>query len=148
MDVSKFQIKGEWLELEVESKKVIGPLKFLIKPLSSDDQLDMADIGREDKKGFLNKIMDLVLGWNLTENGSPLECSDENKKSYLPYLIPMNLKEEKKKKEETETEESKEILADEDLDEKPEPKRARFIQDTVGLRILGFAQDFTNFIKN
>ena len=142
MDVSKFQIKGEWLELEVESKKVIGPLKFLVKPLSSDDQLDMADIGREDKKGFLNKILDLILDWNLTQNGSPLECSDENKKSYLPYLIPMNLKKEKKK------EEPEEIMADEDLDKKPEPKRARFIQDSVGLRILGFAQDFSNFIKN
>jgi len=146
MDVSKFQINGEWLELEVESKKVIGPLKFLVKPLSSDDQLDMAEISREDKKGFLNKILDLVLGWNLTKNGEPLLCDDESKKAYMPYLIPMNLKEEKK--EEKEKEKPKEILADEDLDKKPEAKRARFIQDTVGLRILGFAQDFTNFIKN
>ena len=145
MDVSKFQIKGEWLELEVASKKVIGPLKFLVKPLSSDDQLDMADISREDRKAFLNKIQDLVIDWDLTKDGEKLECSDENKKSYLPYLIPMNLKEEKKKKED---EGPKEILADEDLDKKPEAKRARFIQDTVGLRILGFAQDFTNFIKN
>ena len=146
MDVSKFQINGEWLELEVESKKVIGPLKFLVKPLSSDDQLDMAEISREDKKGFLNKILDLVLGWNLTKNGEPLLCDDESKKAYMPYLIPMNLKEEKEKKKKEE--EPKEILADEDLDKKPEAKRARFIQDTVGLRILGFAQDFTNFIKN
>lgn len=142
MDVSKFQIKGEWLELEVESKKVIGPLKFLVKPLSSDDQLDMADVSREDKKGFLNKIQDLVLDWDLTKNGEKLECNAESKSIYLPYLIPMNLKEEK------EDEKEKGIMADEDLDEKPEPKRARFIQDTVGLRILGFAQDFTNFIKN
>jgi len=144
MDVSKFQIKGEWLELEVKSKKVIGPLKFLVKPLSSDDQLDMADVSREDKKGFLNKIQDLVLDWNLTKNGETLPCDAENKAAYLPYLIPMNLKEEEKE----EDEKPKEILADEDLDKKPEPKRARFVQDTVGLRILGFAQDFTNFIKN
>jgi len=144
MDVSKFQIKGEWLELEVESKKVIGPLKFLVKPQTSNDQLDMAEIGRDDKKGFLTKILDLILDWDLTKNGEPLLCDDENKKAYMPYLIPMNLKKEEKKKEE----EPKEILADEDLDEKPEPKRARFIQDTVGLRILGFAQDFSNFIKN
>lgn len=144
MDVSKFQIKGEWLELEVESKKLIGPLKFMVKPLTSDDQLDMAEISREDKKGFLNKILDLVLDWDLTKNGEPLLCDDENKKAYMPYLIPMNLKKEKEKKKE----EPKEILADEDLDIKPEPKRARFVQDTVGLRILGFAQDFTNFIKN
>ena len=144
MDVSKFQIKGEWLELEVESKKVIGLLKFLVKPQTSDDQLDMAEIGREDKKGFLNKILDLVLGWNLTKDGDPLPCDAENKQAYLPYLIPMNLKKEKEKKKE----EPKEILADEDLDKKPQPKRARFVQDTVGLRILGFAQDFTNFIKN
>ncbi len=146
MDVSKFQIKGEWLELEVESKKVIGPLKFRIKPQTSDDQLDMAEIGREDKKGFLNKILDLVLDWNLTKDGESLPCDDENKKAYLPYLIPMNLKKEKKEKKEEE--QPKEIFADEDLDKKPQPKRARFIQDTVGLRILGFAQDFSNFIKN
>ena len=31
----------------------------------------------------------------VTKNGEKLECSDENKKSFLPYLIPMTLKEEK-----------------------------------------------------
>lgn len=137
MDVSKFQIKGEWLELEVKSKKLVGPLKFLIKPLSSDEQLDMADLGREERKKFLAKIQDLVLDWDLTKNGEKLECNDENKKSYLPYLIPMTLKEKKE-------EEEKEITADMDLD-KPKPKK---IPGTVGLAILGFAQDFTNFIKN
>ncbi|MCK5127902.1 MAG: hypothetical protein KAR42_16715 [candidate division Zixibacteria bacterium] len=141
MDVSKFQIKGEWLELEVKSKKVIGPLKFLVKPLSSDDQLDMADIGRDDKKQFLNTILDLVLDWNLTQNGQKLPCDAENKELYLKYLIPMNLKEKEEEKEK----ETKEIMADEDLDK---PKPARIIPDTVGLSILGFAQDFSNFIKN
>ena len=136
MDVSKFQIKGEWLELEVASKKIIGPLKFLVKPLSSDEQMEMADVGRENRKEFLTKIQDLVLGWNLTKGGEPLECSDENKRSFLPYLIPMSLKKEK--------EEKKEIIADEDLDE-PKSKK---IPGTVGLTILGFAQDFSNFIKN
>ncbi|MCK4759029.1 MAG: hypothetical protein KAT69_03225 [Candidatus Aminicenantes bacterium] len=137
MDVSKFQIKGEWLELEVKSKKLIGSLKFLVKPLSSSEQLDMADIGRESRTEFLDKIQDLVIDWNLTKNEQKLECNDENKKSFLPYLIPMTLKEEEK-------EEEKEITADEDLD-KPKPKK---IPGTVGLAILGFAQDFTNFIKN
>lgn len=136
MDVSKFQIKGEWLEIEVASKKIIGPLKFLVKPLSSEDQIDMASIGRENAKEFLTKIQDLVLDWNLTNNGESLICDDENKKSYLPYLIPMDLKKEKK--------EEKEIMADEDLDE---PKVEK-IPDSVGLAILGFAQDFGNFIKN
>jgi len=136
MDVSKFQMSGEWLELEVESKKIVGPLKFLIKPLSSDEQLSMADLGREDNKEFLTRIQDLVLDWDLTKNGEKLACDEENKKSYLPYLFPMTLKKEK--------EEEKELTADIDLDE-PKPKK---IPGTVGLAILGFAQDFTNFIKN
>ena len=89
-----------------------------------------------DIDNVLNKIQDLVLGWNLTKGGEPLECSDENKRSFLPYLIPMSLKKKK--------EEKKEIMADEDLDE-PKPKK---IPGTVGLTILGFAQDFSNFIKN
>lgn len=143
MDVSKFQINGEWLELEVESKKVVGPLKFLIKPLSSDDQLDMADIGRDDQKKFLNTVIDLVLDWDLTRNGEKLPCEGEDKELYLKYLIPMNLKEEKK--EEKEDDKPKEIMADEDLDKKPKPKK---IPGTIGLAILGFAQDFGNFIKN
>lgn len=136
MDVSKFQIEGEWLEVEVKSKKVTGPLKFLVKPLSSDDQLDMADMGRENRKEFLIKIQDLVLDWDLTKDGKKLDCNDENKKSFLPFLIPMELKEEK--------EEEKEVMADEDLDE-PKSKK---IPGSVGLAILGFAQDFGNFIKN
>ena len=139
MDVTKFQIKGEWLELDVESEKVEGPMKFLIKPLSSDGQLDMAEVGRESHKDFLNKIQDLVIDWDLTNNGEKLECNDENKKLYLPYLIPMNLKAEKAEKEE-----GKEVMADEDLD-KPKIQK---IPDSVGLAILGFAQDFGNFIKN
>ena len=89
MDVSKFQIKGEWLELEIKSKKVEGPMKFLVKPLSSDEQMDMAEVGREDRKAFLNKIQDLVLDWDLTKNGEKLECDAESKSVYLPYLIPM-----------------------------------------------------------
>ena len=136
MDVSKFQIKGEWLELEVKSKKLIGSLKFLIKPLSSSEQLDMADIGRESRTEFLDKIQDLVMDWDLTKDGEKLVCDEENKKSFLPYLIPMTLKEEEEKE--------KEITADEDLNE----SKAKKIPGTVGLAILGFAQDFTNFIKN
>jgi len=136
MDVSKFQMKGEWLELEVESKKLVGPLKFLVKPLSSDEQLDMAEIGRESSKKFLTKVQDLVMDWDLTKNGEKLECNEENKESFLPYLIPMSLKKEE--------EEEKEVTADEDLD-KPKVKK---IPGTVGLAILGFAQDFANFIKN
>ncbi len=133
MDVSKFQLEGEWLELEVESKNVVGPLKFKIKPLSSDEQIDLAEAGEGDIKDFLKQVNGLVLDWDLEDGKEKLICNDENKKKYLPYLIGMKIKKEENEEEFTiEDESGKEVKA----------------IKSVGITIITFAQDFGNFVKN
>lgn len=137
MDVSKFQVDGAWLELELESDKIIGPLKLKIKPLSAAEQIEYGRIAAENRDEYLKKIYDLVLEWNLTNNGQPVPCDEKNRELYLKYLVPLSLKQEKKQR--------KEILADQDKDkEEEEPK----VKMTVGLAMFNFAKDFTNFVKN
>jgi hypothetical protein len=123
MDVSKFGVTGEWLELEVESKQDIGLLKFRVKPLSSTEQITIAEDSEGDPKKFLKKVEDLVVDWNLEKDGVPLPCTPENKTFYLPYLIGMKIKEEEEAGKEKE-------------------------EKIVGMTIIEFAQDFGNFTKN
>ncbi len=132
MDVSKFQLEGEWLEVEVKSKNVIGPLRFKVKPLSSDEQIDLAEAGKGNIKDFLKQINELVLDWDLEDEKEKLICDDENKKKYLPYLIGMRVKLEKD---------------DDSMIEDEEGKKIKIIK-SVGVTIISFAQDFGNFVKN
>lgn len=123
MEVKNFETTGEWLELEVESKHDIGPLKLRIKPLSSTDQITIAEESGGDPKKFLEKVEDLVVDWGLTKNGDSLPCTTENRAFYLPYLIGMRIKEE----------------AEEGVEKE---------EKIVGTAIIEFAQDFGNFTKN
>ncbi len=164
MDVSKFQLEGEWLELEVESKNVDGPLRFKIKPLSSDEQIDLAEAGEGNIKDFLKQVNELVLDWDLEDGKEKLICDDENKEKYLPYLIGMKIKPEE---DETPVEHSIYRRRIEDFLEKHKKKEKDIIikelellivefEDeeklkvikSVGIVIITFAQDFGNFVKN
>lgn len=126
MDISKFQLGGEWLTLNIEGGK---SLKVMVKPLSDKEQFDLASVAKkEDLNLMLDKVKTLILDWDLTEGKESLKCNKLNKEKYLPYLINMSLaKEEKDGKEED--------------DEKKIP-------GTIGVSILEFAQNFNNFIKN
>jgi hypothetical protein len=78
MDVSKFQLQGEWLELEIDSKEERS-LKLKIIPLSTNEQIDIAEIAGKGIKEFLEKIHDLVIEWDLKEGNQDLECNEERK---------------------------------------------------------------------
>ena len=122
LDVSKFQLDGEWLELRIKSKEGEKTLRIKLKPLSTEDQLDMAEVGGKDIKEFFVNIKDVVLDWDLKTGEEALPCTDENKKKYLPFLITLKLAED------TEKEEGAKSI--------------------VGYKIMEFAQNFDNFIKN
>jgi len=125
MDVSKFEITGEWLAVEIDSAKDIGELRFKVKPLSSTDQIMIAEQSEGDPKKFLKKVEGLVVDWDLEKDGQPLPCTEENKAFYMPYLIGMKIKKQ----------------SDEEEEKKEEGK-------IVGTAIIEFAQDFGNFTKN
>lgn len=118
MKVEKLFLDGEWLELEAVNKNV-GKLRFKVKPMSASEQFDFASGVTEDPKESLIKIEELIIDWELEENGKKLECNEANKKKYIPYLITVVIKDEESK-----------------------------LGNTVGRFILEFAQDFSNFVKN
>ena len=142
MDVSKFQVEGEWLELKINSDRVPDPVRFKVKPLSAIEQIEYGDVARESREKYFDKLYDLILDWDLTKNGSKLECTPENRSLYMKFLLPLELEEEKKEGE------PKEILADEDKDKADEEEPGKKLKSSVGLAIFEFASDFTNFIKN
>ena len=92
MNISGLQFEGEWLRLGLESKKLDEELSLKVKPLSSDDQLAFAEAGSKDIRDFFSMVQDLVIDWDLEKDGAKLPCNEENKKQYLPYLIPLKVK--------------------------------------------------------
>jgi len=156
MDVKKLQLGGEWLEIEAENEK-IGLLRFKVLPSSIRDQFSYLKAFIGDHEKIIEEITKLVIEWNLEEDGEPLPCTDENKKIYIPHLIGVFIK-----KEEAEQKENKEL--DEIfsklrglkvLTEAEMGLLAIYVakssvdrRSTVGNRIIEFASDIGNFVKN
>lgn len=80
MDVSKLNVEGEWLELEVEDKD-FGQLKVLIVPRQYGGLIKM--VMNDDMVQF---VATLVVGWNLKDGKKEIECNQENKMKYLSVL--------------------------------------------------------------
>ena len=116
--MSKLQMGGEWLELDPVNKDV-GKLRFKVRPLSSAEQYDNAEAVGKDMKASIGIINKIILDWelDLTVDDHPLSCTDENKATYIPYLIAIEVK-------------------------------GGSGTEGLGTRILDFAQNFGNFIKN
>ena len=80
MDVSKLNVEGEWLELEVENKD-FGTFKVLIVPRHYSGLANM--VMKDDMTRFLTT---LVVDWNLKDGKKKIECTLDNKMKYLSVL--------------------------------------------------------------
>lgn len=80
MDVSKLNVEGEWLDLEVEDKD-FGALKVLVVPRQYSGVIKMAM-----NNDMVEFVANLVVGWNLKNGKKEIECSYENKMKYLSVL--------------------------------------------------------------
>lgn len=80
MDVSKLNVEGEWLTLEVENKD-FGTLKILVAPRQYSGLTKM--VMNEDMIQF---VLSLVLDWNLKDGKKKIECTPENKMKYMSVL--------------------------------------------------------------
>lgn len=129
MDVNKLLLEGEWLEVEVESKKINEPFRFKLRPISSTEQLKMLERVQKNDKLIVNEIASLILDWNLEFDGKKLACDPANKEKYLEWLLLLVVKKKQDEEEDSEEEKKKRIK-------------------TIGVVILEFAQNIENFIKN
>jgi len=76
-DVSKLNIDGEWIELDIEG---LGKNKFKIVPANTNRLIQIA---REDLVGLMVLV---VIDWDLTKKKEEIPCDDENKRKYLSAL--------------------------------------------------------------
>jgi hypothetical protein len=71
-------------------------------------------------------MIEAVVGWTLThDGGKPIECNEENKRKYLPYVLGMEIIREGRK-------------PGDDFD----------MDDVLGWALVNFAGDPENFLKN
>lgn len=157
LDVSDFRLGGEWLGINLETKKKEErKITLLIKPMSDKDGIEIAQLAdKKDEKGkadlipFIDRIKDYVLDWKIKSGGEPLPCNDKTKKEFLPFICGMPLKGEAERVEKERLENEK-IAKEENKglkkDDRIEPKKV--FRKSVGMSILEFAQNFDNFIKN
>jgi hypothetical protein len=87
MDISKYNLDGEWLEIEVESEREIEPFRFKVQPIGS--AAFMAASKSADEITAL--CAEAVIDWNLTIGPDPLPCTSGEKEKYLgrfaTYLV-------------------------------------------------------------
>jgi len=79
MDVSKYALDGEWIEIEVVSDRMVELFRFKVQPIGSTGF--MAASKSPDEVTTL--CVEAVIDWNLTTGEEPLPCNAENKRFYL-----------------------------------------------------------------
>lgn len=134
MDIAKLD-QGAWLEANSVDENV-GTLKLKIRfmevlkaeelrrfvaEITKDEDID-AETEEKNFHSMIKRLSDYIVDWNLTSNGRDLECSEENKKTYLPKLLRFRVKRTDKEGKETTV-----ILA---------------------MEVITFSQKVENFLKN
>lgn len=77
-------------------------------------------------QSITDALVDSIEAWTLTHNGGqPLECNEESKRKYLPYILGLEI-----------IREGKAPGADFEMD------------DVLGQALVNFAGDAENFLKN
>jgi len=89
MEVSKIDC-GAWLELCPVDEKVGPVLRLRMMPIPSDYTFPV-DV---DNKAWIDVMAQFITGWDLTDNGVAVECTDENKAKYLKYIVRLLVKAE------------------------------------------------------
>ena len=70
-------------------------------------------------------LVDAVTGWDLTMNGKPLPCTEDNKRKFFPGLLGRKLAKDP---------------AEADID--------RGLNEFLGWALVNFAGEYGNFLKN
>lgn len=67
----------------------VQTVRLTVRYVGLDEAIDFVPPGRDLRPSEMNREMLIaaVQGWDLTTDGQPLPCSDENKRKYLPYIF-------------------------------------------------------------
>ncbi len=97
MDISKIKPTAEmayeyvikWKRNEdgTEIPELTDKVKLEIEFYGDDEFVDYRDDNRRLSQKMRDVIARKVIGWDLTDNGAPVPCNDENKAKWLPLII-------------------------------------------------------------
>jgi hypothetical protein len=64
-------------------------VQLTVRYMGLDEAIDYIHKDDNQKPSAMNRemLISSVLGWDLTKDGKPLPCTDENKRKYLPYVL-------------------------------------------------------------
>ena len=105
-------------------------VKFTVAFVAEDEIPDYLPAKPDGRRKFKassllrEMLIDAVRGWDLTMDGKPLECNEENKRKYLPIILGLKIK------------------------RKDGAPKGETLDDVLGRALLNFAGDPENFLKN
>lgn len=71
------------------------PVKFTVAYLGAymiPDYVRAADAATlRLSRVMMDALVDVVVAWDLTENGQPIPCTEENKRRYFPSILGLRL---------------------------------------------------------
>ncbi len=112
-------------------------VKLEVSYVSADEVADFVEPGKRFRvsRAIRETLIDAVVSWDLTEDGQPVECDDRNRRRILPWLLGEELADDRPEEERR------------GKDGKPVPHPTP-INLVLGRRLLAFAADDGNFLKN
>lgn len=123
----KFSVKERKPSAEVSFEVANGMVQFTVTALDND-QISLDYVGKPRTSAKIRAALaDCIVGWNLErEDGTPWECTAENKALLIPDLVNLAVKEKKA--------EDGAVLIPEGM--------------PLGLTLFNFASTPENFLKN
>ena len=91
----RFRALSDWLTYELETDALEPPiLKVRVKPIYGIDAVDYAVEGEKMKLStfIFNSVIEAVQEWDLTENGTPIPVTYENKLACLGRRLSDRIK--------------------------------------------------------
>jgi len=88
MDVSKYDLDGVWLTIEVRSERELEPFKFLVQPIVETGVKAAAKSPDEVTSLCIGAVVD----WDLMNGPDPLPCNEETKRLYLTKFANYSVK--------------------------------------------------------
>jgi hypothetical protein len=85
MEVKEIKPSAE-VAYQIDSDQEV---KLTVRYMGLDEAIDFIHKGENPKPSEMNRemLISSVLGWDLTKDGQPVPCTDENKRKYLPFIL-------------------------------------------------------------
>jgi hypothetical protein len=99
-NIKKLIALSEWLTYEfdpgyMDPRLILDPpiFKVRVRPINAMVLSDIEPKELKQSSMTFEMVVDAVQEWDLTDEGTPIPCTEENKRLHLPILINQKIKE-------------------------------------------------------